>query len=130
MRHIERHRSMSYVLVPLGICILFIGVFGVVRLRASFLSMEYGISELEQRKLDTMREAKALLAERASLLSIHAVEKTAAADLGLTFQNRTKVVYVRPGDTGPSRASLGNRPAGAPDAPGLLADSRVRGGSL
>ncbi|KAB2823078.1 MAG: hypothetical protein F9K51_07615 [Candidatus Dadabacteria bacterium] len=92
--------------------------------------MEYGISELEQRKLDTVRETKTLLAERASLLSLQTVEKTAAAGLGLTFANRTRVVYIRQENTGPSQASLKGRPATAQDAPALLAGNRARGGSL
>ena len=68
--------------------------------------MEYTISELQNKKLDRLREAKVLMAERASLLSMQKVEKTAVRPLGLVFQDRTRVVYVKERKSGPYRASL------------------------
>jgi len=91
---------------PLFIAFLICGVFGIVWLRSSITSIEYTISELENKKMDRLREAKTLMAERASALSMQKVEKTAMRDLGLVFPDRTKVVYVKEKSQGPLRASL------------------------
>jgi len=102
-----RQRSMvSYIIKPLFIAFLLFGLFGIVWLRSNYTSMEYTISELENRKADKLREAKMLMAEKAVLMSMHRVEKTAVRDLGLVFPDRTKVVYVKERAQGPQRASL------------------------
>ena len=102
-----RPRSMvSYTITPLFITIFLCGLFGIVWLRSNFISMEYTISELENKKAYRLREAKMLMAEKASLMSMHKVEKTAVRDSGLVFPDRTRVVYVRGKTQGPQRASL------------------------
>jgi hypothetical protein len=95
----------SYFIAPLCIALLLCGVFGIVWLRSSFISMEYGISELEKVRLEKLRETKMLMAEKAALLSMQKVEKTAVATLGLVFPNRTKVVAVKEKSSGPLKAS-------------------------
>jgi len=57
--------------------------------------MEYTISELESKKMERLRAAKMLLAERAVLLSMQKVERTAVRTLGLVFPDRTRVVLVK-----------------------------------
>lgn len=91
---------------PLFIAFLLCSLFGIVWLRSNFISMEYAISGLEKMKSDRLRETKMLMAERASVMSIHRVEKTAVRELGLVFPDRTKVVYVKTKDAGPRRASF------------------------
>lgn len=108
-----RQRSMvSYIVKPLFITFLLCGLFGIVWLRSNYTSMEYTISELENRKADSLRQAKMLMAEKASLMSMRGVEKTAVRDLGLVFPDRTRVVYVKERSQGPQKASL-EAPVGA-----------------
>ncbi|HXX54068.1 MAG TPA: hypothetical protein VEI28_05800 [Thermodesulfovibrionales bacterium] len=96
----------SCLLKPLYVAVLLGGIFGVVWLRSSILTMEYTISELECKKMERLREAKMVLAERAMLLSIQKMEKTAVKNLGLVFPDRTRVVYVKGVAQGPLKASF------------------------
>ena len=107
MIYVRQRNMVSYVVTPLCIALLLCGIFGIVWLRSNLISLEYGISELEKRRLDNLRETKMLMAERSALLSIQKVEKTAALDLGLIFPNRTRVVSVKVRDSGPIPASFG-----------------------
>lgn len=105
-----RQRSvLLYFIKPFFIAFLLCGIFSVVWLRSSIISMEYTISELENNKLDRLREAKMMMAEKASLLSMQKVEKTAVRAFGLVFPDRTRVVYVKERESGPYRASLETR---------------------
>jgi hypothetical protein len=97
---------VSYTIKPLFITFLLCGLFGIVWLRSNFISVEYTISELENKKADRLREAKMLMAEKASLMSMHKVERTAVRDIGLVFPDRKKVVYVKAKNAGPQRVSL------------------------
>lgn len=106
MTNLHRRSVVSYIIKPVFIALLLCGLFGIVWLRSNFISMEYAISELEIKKSDRLREAKMLMAEKASLMSMHKVEKTAVRDIGLVFPDRTKVVYVREKDPGPQKVSL------------------------
>jgi len=90
---------------PLFFVLLLSGIFGIVWLRSSILTMEYTISELETKKMERLREAKMLLAERAVLLSMQKVERTAVKTLGLVFPDRTRVVQVKGVAQGPLKAS-------------------------
>jgi len=96
----------SCFLKPLFVVFFLGGIFGIVWLRSSILTMEYSISELECRKMERLREAKMLLAERAMLLSMQKIEKTAVRSLGLVFPDRTRVVYVKGAAQGPLKASF------------------------
>lgn len=102
-----RNRSVvQYFIKPFFIAFLICGIFSIVWLRSSITSIEYTISELENKKMDRLRETKTLMAERASILSMQKVERTAVQNLGLVFPDRTKVVYVKERNSGPLRASL------------------------
>lgn len=87
-------------------------LFGIVWLRSKVVTVEYAISELENRRTERLREAKILLAERASILSMQKVDKAAIKGLGLGFADRTKVVYVKEVKNGPQRASLETKRGG------------------
>jgi hypothetical protein len=93
-------------LKPLFGVFLLGAIFGIVWLRSSILTMEYTISELENKKMERLREAQMLLAERAALLSMQKVEKTAVRTLGLVFPDRTRIVHVKSTAQGPLRASF------------------------
>lgn len=106
MIKVAQRSMVSCLFKPLFIVILLGGIFSVVWLRSSILTMEYTISELEGKKMERLREAKMLLAERAMLLSMQKVEKTAVRSLGLVFPDRTRVVYVKGTAQGPLKASF------------------------
>ena len=114
-----RPRSMvSYVVIPLSVVLLLLGIFGIVWLRSNLVSLEYTISELEKKRLDTLRETKRLMAEKSTLLSLKKVEKTAVVSLGLTFPDRAKVVSVRERVAGPYKASYRPGQAGSESGSG------------
>jgi hypothetical protein len=106
MTNFHRRSMLSHIIKPLFVLFLLGGLFGIVWLRSNFISVEYTISELENKKADRLREAKMLMAEKASLMSMHKVEKTAVRNSGLVFPDRRKVVYVKERQTGPQRVSL------------------------
>lgn len=105
MIKLERQSMLLYYTKPFFIIILLCSIFSIVWLRSSIISMEYTISELENGKLERLKETRMLMAEKASLESSQKVEKRAARELGLVLADRTKVVYVKGGIAGPSRAS-------------------------
>lgn len=102
----QRHRSiLIYLVKPVLVLLLLVGIFSLVWLRSNFVSIEYSISELESRKTELLRETKSLMAGKASALSIVKVEKTAMTNLGLVFPDRRKVLYVDVRKAGPYSAS-------------------------
>jgi len=94
-----------YLVKPLFVALLLFGIFGIIWLRSNLISLEYTISELENKRMERLRETKMLMAERASMLSIQRVESTAVRDLGLVFPDRTRVVYVKDSGAGPQMVS-------------------------
>lgn len=106
MIKLRKRSALSHLIKPVFVAFLICGIFGIVWLRSSITSVEYRISELENKKMDKLKEAKILMAERASALSLQKVERTAMRDLGLIFPDRTKVVFVKEQSRGPLRASL------------------------
>lgn len=107
MSFVRQRSLMSYLVVPLLASVLSAGFFGIVWLRSNIVSTEYRISELENGKMERMRETKMLMAERASVLSMKKAEKRIVTELGLAFPDRKKVLYVDIRKTGPQRASVG-----------------------
>lgn len=102
----QRHRSIfRYLVKPVLVLLLLIGIFSLIWLRSNFVSIEYRISELESRKTELLRETKALMAGKASALSIVKVEKKAITNLGLVFPDRRNVFYVDARKAGPYSAS-------------------------
>lgn len=103
--HLRRRSMFLYLVKPFFVLLLLTGIFGLVWLRSNFIAIEYSISELEAKKTELLRETKALMAGRASALSIVKVEKTAMTNLGLVFPDRRKVLYVDVRKAGPYSAS-------------------------
>ncbi|GAB4387587.1 MAG: hypothetical protein Kow0025_02010 [Thermodesulfovibrionales bacterium] len=80
------------------------GVFGLVWLRSSIVSLEYRIGEMQMQKAQALKEEKALAAELAAFLSIQEVKERRAA---LVFPDRQRVVHVMRDQRGiPYTASL------------------------
>lgn len=103
----KRSRGVvSLIAKPFVVILLLFGLFGIVWLRARVVAVEYAISGLENKKAEKLKEAKLLMAERASALSIAFVEKASPKNSGFTFPDRKKVVYVKGGKTGPQEVSL------------------------
>lgn len=95
----------------LFVMLFLFSLFGIIRLRSNFISIEYAISDLENKKTERLAEAKMLMAERASILSMQKIEKSAVKSMGLAFPDRKKVVYVKQTEYGPQQASLQKGPA-------------------
>jgi predicted PurR-regulated permease PerM len=101
----RKSRTVS-VLKVLSIFLLLALVFGVVMLRSNVTSLEYTLSKLEKAKLEAQRDQKSLVAQKAGLMTLTRVEKTDLSDMGFSFPERKRVVYVRGPETqGPYRAS-------------------------
>lgn len=78
------------------------GVFGLVWLRSSVISLEYHIGRMEKQKLEALKQKRAFEADLAALLSIRQVE-----DGNLVFPDRKRVFYVKRDKGGiPYAASL------------------------
>lgn len=111
MTHPHSHRGIfSFVLIPLAGVLLLFGIFSIVWLRSSVRTVEYSIAQLDNKRMETLKERKMLMAEKASLLSIQNVKDTWDGQAGLVFPDRVKVIYVKKerGVT-PYKASLDGR---------------------
>jgi len=98
---------LSFVIKPLLICLIVIGVFSLVYLRSGFLKLEYGLSELDQKKMNYLKERKMLLAEKTSLLSFAKFEGDFNGKEGFILPDRLKVVHLsKQKDYAPYKASL------------------------
>lgn len=100
----------SIILRPLLIALLLVGVFGLVYLRSSVITLEYSLGDLEKTKRNYLRERKMLLAEKTSLLSFERVEAALSRSRGFVLPDRIKVIHVKNRkETLPYNASLKER---------------------
>lgn len=83
---------IHWLLRPLLVCLLLVGIFGIVGLRSRILSLEYEIGAMERHKAGALKEVQALRADLASLLSIKEVDER---KISLVFPDRKKVIYVK-----------------------------------
>ena len=84
----------SFVLKPLLILLLIIGLFGLIYLRSSFLTLEYSFGDLEKKRIECLKEQKMLLAEKTSLLSYAKLESSRSSTGGFVLPDRIKVVHI------------------------------------
>lgn len=77
--------------------------------------MEYKIGELENRKMQSLREAKTLMADTAAFRSIQKVENHNALSSGLVFPDRTRVIYIKSKRDVPQHASFGGKQTVSPE---------------
>ncbi len=95
MIHTGSGRNMfSFIFKPLIIAVLLVGVFGIVYLRSSVMTLEYSLGELEKTKMNYLRERKMLFAEKTSLLSIEKVGASLSGSQGFVFPNRVRVIHL------------------------------------
>ena len=85
---------LSFAIKPLLVCLIVVGIFSLVYLRSGFLRLEYGLSELEQKKMNYLKERKMLLAEKTSLLSFAKFEGDFNGKEGFVLPDRLKVVHL------------------------------------
>jgi len=98
---------LSFAIKPLLICLIVVGIFGLVYLRSGFLKMEYGLSELEHKKMTYLKERKMLLAEKTSLLSFAKFEGDFNGKEGYILPDRLRVVHLsKQKNYAPYKASL------------------------
>lgn len=115
MTHVNRSGIFSFFIVPLSVALILFGIFSIVWLRSSVRTAEYGIAALDHKRMETLRERKTLMAEKASLLSIQSVKSKGSGKLALVFPDRIKVVYVKKdGKNTPFKASLEGRQLSGP----------------
>jgi hypothetical protein len=93
---IYRRSRLSYLITPVLCLLLLSGIFSLVRLRSSFMSIEYRMGDLERQKTDALKQQKVLAAQLAAMLSIREVGKR---NLSLVFPDRKSIFYVKR-DTG------------------------------
>ena len=116
MRRKRKSSGFSLVFRPLCMVLLLFSVFGLVWLRSSVTSAAYALRELEDKRSRELKEMKALLAERASLMALSTLDFPQQGEArtgrklvsgGYVFPDRVKVVHIRR-HTGPDtyRASL------------------------
>ena len=97
----------SSILRPLLIALLLVGVFGLVYLRSSVMTLEYSLGDLEKTRRNYLRERKMLLAEKTSLLSFERVEASLSRSRGFVLPDRIRVIHVKNRkETLPYNASL------------------------
>lgn len=89
----KNSNGFFFLLKTLSVILLLVSIFSIVWLRSSVVSMEYRLGKLESTKMEMLKERKHLDAQRASLMSVERLGKTAAREY--VFPDRVKVVYVK-----------------------------------
>jgi len=94
----------SFIYKPLCVILLLSGLFGLVWLRSSVVSISYDLRTLEEKKLEALRDTKMLLADRSKLISLASIDSTfqgkAKGDYKhvsgeYVFPDRVKVIHVK-----------------------------------
>jgi hypothetical protein len=110
MIHTGNRMIFSFILKPLLIVLLLLGVFGLVYLRAGVMRLEYSLGDLEKTRMNYLRERKMLLAEKTSLLSFERLDASFGGSQGFVFPDRVKVIHIkRQKGSLPYKASLERR---------------------
>lgn len=99
MHRVQRGLA-HYIIQPLLLVFLILGIFGIVWLRSNICSTEYNIGRLQKQKDAALKERKIIMAARAAALSIEEVEARGIQRAGLFFPNRKQVLYVKREATG------------------------------
>jgi hypothetical protein len=106
----------SFIYKPLCVVIMLCGLFSLVWLRSSVVTIAYDLRTLEEKKLESLKDMKMLLADRSRVISLANIgssfEKKGKGDYkyvsgGFVFPDRVKVIHVK-GRKGPEayKASL------------------------
>ena len=107
---------LSFMYKPLCIILLVLSLFGLIWLRSQVVTATYEIRTLEENKMDSLKDMKLLLAERAELMSLENIEasflendrgESVFARSGYVFPDRIKVIHIKRGKRSEQyRASL------------------------
>ncbi len=111
---------LEFMYKPLCIIILLFGLFSMVWLRSGVVSISYDLRNLEEKKMESLKDMKMLLADRSKLISLVNIGSTLQSQRqrqdsgdykrvssGYVFPDRVKVIHVKK-HTGPEtyKASL------------------------
>ncbi|MBI5640639.1 MAG: hypothetical protein HZA17_09460 [Nitrospirae bacterium] len=95
---------VSLLYKPLCILSLLFSLFGLIWLRSNIVTTSYNLRTLEEKKMESLKDMKMLLAERAKLMSIEKIDASFRdgtkndnkyAGGGYIFPERIKVVHVK-----------------------------------
>lgn len=75
----------SFIYKPACIIVLLFGLFGMVWLRSSVVAISYDLRNLDEKKIESLKEMKTLLAERSKVISV--------TNIGSSFQGRGNKDY-------------------------------------
>ena len=116
MRRRSQNDLLSCIYKPVCIILVLFGLFGLVWLRSSVVSISYDLRTLEEKKTASLKEMKMLLADRAKVISLASIGSSFQGQgnrdakhvsSGYVFPDRVKVIHVKK-HTGPEtyKASL------------------------
>ena len=116
MRHRPHNDFLFFLYKPLCIVMLLFGLFCMVWLRSGVVSISYDLRNLEEKKIDSLKDRKMLLADRSKFISLanigSSLQRQDGGDYkrvssGYVFPDRVKVIHVKK-HTGPEtyKASL------------------------
>jgi hypothetical protein len=103
MRRTRKSGFITWLLKPLCIAIIPLGLFGIVWLRSSVTKASYAIHDLEEKRTSALKETKTLLAERSKLMAISNIslpsegqgsQEKRLVSGGYVFPDRVKVVHM------------------------------------
>lgn len=95
---------LSFLYKPLCVVILLSGLFGLIWLRSGVVTIAYDLRNLEEKKMDSLKDRKLLLAERAKLMSLEKIDASfrgnVQAETKLVagdnmFSNRVRVIHIK-----------------------------------
>ena len=99
---------LEFIYKPFCIVILLFGLFGMVWLRAGVVSISYDLRNLEEKKMEALKDMKMLLADRSKVISLANISSTLQRqgqrqDNGdykrvssdYVFTDRVKVIHVK-----------------------------------
>ncbi|MBI4685031.1 MAG: hypothetical protein HY755_07510 [Nitrospirae bacterium] len=110
MTYISYRSSFSFVVIPVVIIFLLLGVFSLIWLRSNVKAVEYDIGLLSNKRMEVLKERKMLMAEKASILAIQNIKHANDGQLAMVFPDRIKVFYVKKGEnSAPYRVSMEER---------------------
>ncbi|MEW6003512.1 MAG: hypothetical protein AB1638_12825 [Nitrospirota bacterium] len=104
---ITRSRNLlAFLLKPLFIVLILLGVFSIIWVRSKVVTLEYNLGDLEKKKVESLKKSKMLHAEKVSLLSFKGIEGSLGKDYDFVFPDRVRVVYLKKKGPMPYKASL------------------------
>lgn len=108
MMHRPNNDFLEFMYKPLCIVLLLFGLFGMVWLRAGVVSISYDLRNLEEKKMEALKDMKMLLADRSKVISLANISSTLQSQgqrqdngdykrvsSGYVFPDRVKVIHVK-----------------------------------